>query len=155
MTTIQTNIQIQAPVEKVFEYYTNPDNIKESWPRDIVKESENVSGQKSEEGSEMKVEGEYMGKKDEMILEVIQKEQNKKLITRQTEGPFKSWESIQDFQINGNDGNTTTVNHIINYELPTTGKIANFLSGSQAEDKIRQGVQQAAKAVKQRLESSQ
>ena len=40
MTTISTNIQIQAPVEQVFEFYTNPDNIKESWPRDIVKESE-------------------------------------------------------------------------------------------------------------------
>ena len=73
MTTIQTNIKIQAPVEQVFEFYTNPDNIKESWPRDIVKESENVSGQKSEEGSEMKVKGEYMGKKDEMILESCSK----------------------------------------------------------------------------------
>ncbi len=70
MTTIQNQIEIKAPVERVFEYYTNPDNIKESWPHDIVKESENVSGQKSEEGSEMKVKGEYMGKKDEMILEV-------------------------------------------------------------------------------------
>ena len=152
MTTIQANIQIQAPVEQVFEYYTNPDNIKESWPRDIVKESENVSGQKREEGSEMKVEGEYMGKRDEMLLEVTQKEQNKRLVTRQTEGPFKSWESVQEFQNNGN--NSTRVTHTINYELPTTGKIANFLSGSQAEDKIRQGVQQAAQTVKQRLESS-
>ena len=152
MTTIQANIQIQAPVEQVFEYYTNPDNIKESWPRDIVKESENVSGQKSEEGSQMKVEGEYMGKRDEMLLEVTQKEQNKRLVTRQTEGPFQSWESVQEFQNNGN--NSTRVTHTINYELPTTGKIANFLSGSQAEDKIRQGVQQAAQTVKQRLESS-
>jgi ligand-binding SRPBCC domain-containing protein len=152
MTTISTNIQIQAPVEQVFEFYTNPDNIKESWPRDIVKESENVSGQKSEEGSEMKVEGEYMGKRDEMILEVAQKEQNKKLVTKQTQGPFQSWESIQEFQSNGN--NSTKVNHTINYELPTTGKIANFLTGSQAEDKIRQGIEQAAQTVKQRLESS-
>ena len=158
MTTISTNVQINAPVEKVFEFYTNPDNIKESWPRDIVKESENVSGQKSEEGSEMKVEGEYRGKRDEMILEVAQKEQNKRLVTRQTQGPFQSWESIQEFQSNG-DGNgnntTTTVNHTINYELPTTGKIANFLSGSQAENKIRQGIEQAAQTVKQRLESGQ
>ena len=85
------------------------------------------------------------------------KEQNKRLVTRQTQGPFQSWESIQEFQSNG-DGNgnhtTTTVNHTINYELPTTGKIANFLSGSQAENKIRQGIQQAAQTVKQRLESN-
>jgi uncharacterized protein YndB with AHSA1/START domain len=46
MTTINTDIEINAPIDRVFEYYTNPDNIKESWPRDIVKESENVSGQK-------------------------------------------------------------------------------------------------------------
>jgi len=158
MTTIQSQIEINAPVEQVFEYYTNPDNIKESWPRDIVKESENVSGQKSEEGSEMKVTGEYMGKKDEMILEVVQKEQNKRLVTKQTEGPFQRWESIQEFQSSGNGNTSTTtttlVNHTINYELPTTGKIANVLTGSQAENKIRQGIEQAAQTVKQRLESA-
>ena len=156
MTTIQNQIEINAPVERVFEYYTNPDNIKESWPRDIVKESENVSGQKSEEGSEMKVRGEYMGKKDEMTLEVYKKEQNKRLVTKQTEGPFQIWESIQEFQSSGNGNTTTTtlVNHTINYELPTTGKIANVLTGSQAENKIRQGIEQAAQTVKQRLESA-
>jgi len=158
MTTIQSQIEINAPIEQVFEYYTNPDNIKESWPRDIVKESENVSGQKSEEGSEMKVTGEYMGKKDEMILEVVQKEQNKRLVTKQTEGPFQRWESIQEFQSSGNGNTSTTtttlVNHTINYELPTTGKIANVLTRSQAENKIRQGIEQAAQTVKQRLESA-
>jgi ligand-binding SRPBCC domain-containing protein len=152
MTTIQTQIEINAPLNTVFEYYTNPDNIKESWPQDIVKDSENVSGQKSEEGSEMKVKGEYMGKQDEMLLEVVEKEQNKRLVTKQTEGPFQQWESTQEFQSNGN--NSTRVNHTINYELPTTGKIANFLTGSQAEDKIRQGIEQAAQTVKQNLESS-
>jgi ligand-binding SRPBCC domain-containing protein len=152
MTRIQTQIKIDAPVNTVFEYYTNPDTIKESWPSDIVKESENESTKKSEEGSEMKVKGEYMGKQDEMLLEVVQKEQNKRLVTKQTEGPFQKWESTQEFHSNGN--NSTKVNHTINYELPTTGKIANFLSGSQAEDKIRQGIQQAAQTVKQKLESS-
>jgi ligand-binding SRPBCC domain-containing protein len=150
MTSIQNQIEINAPVERVFEYYTNPDNIKESWPRDVVKESENLSGQKSEEGSEMKVTGEYMGKKDEMTLEVVEKEQNKRLVTKQTQGPFQRWESIQEFQSSGN--NYTKVNHTINYELPTTGKIANILTGSQAENKIKHGIEQAAQSVKQRLE---
>ena len=101
----------------------------------------------------MKVKGEYMGKKDEMLLEVVQKEQNKRLITKQTEGPFQKWESTQEFQNKGN--NSTTVTHTINYEQPTTGKIANVLTGSQAENKIRQGIEQAAQTVKQKLESSQ
>ena len=86
-----------------------------------------------------------------MILEVTQKEENKRLVTRQTEGPFQSWESVQEFQSNGN--NSTRVNHTINYELPTTGKIANFLTGSQAEEKIRQGIEQAAQTVKSKLEA--
>jgi len=49
-----------------------------------------------------------MGKKDEMTLEVVQKEQNKILVTKQTkEGPFQRLESIQEFQSSGS-GNTTT-----------------------------------------------
>jgi ligand-binding SRPBCC domain-containing protein len=151
MANVQYETEINAPVERVFEYYTNPDNIKEAWPRDIVKESESLSGSKSEEGSEMKVKGQYMGKEEEMILEVADKEQNRRLVTRQTEGPFKKWESIQEFQGNGN---STHIRHSVDYELPTTGKIANMLSGSQADNTIRKGLEQAAQTVKQKLESS-
>ena len=134
MTKVEYQIEISAPNEKVYEYYTNPDNIREAWPQDIVKESENVSGSKGEEGSEMKVKGEYMGKKEEMKLQVVDKEPNRKLVTRQTDGPFKKWESIQEFQGNGN---TTHIRHTIEYELPTSGKIANTLSGNQADNNIK------------------
>jgi uncharacterized protein YndB with AHSA1/START domain len=48
-------VDINAPVERVYEYYTNPDNIKEAWPRDVVKESESTTSSKNEPGSEMKV----------------------------------------------------------------------------------------------------
>ena len=152
MTKVQYQTEINAPVERVYEYYTNPDNIQEAWPRDIVKESENVSGSKSEEGSEMRVKGQYMGREEEMKLQVVDKEPNRKLVTRQTEGPFEKWESVQEFQGNGN---MTQIRHAIDYELPTTGKIANTLSGSQANNKIRQGLEQAAQTVKQKLESGQ
>ena len=153
MATIQYEIDINAPVDKVFEYYTNPDNIKQAWPQDIVKESESLSGSKNEEGSEMKVTGEYMGKRDEMILEVTEKEQNKRLVTQQKEGPFKSWTSRQEFNQSNGQG-TTHIRHVIDFELPTTGKIANFLSGDQAKNKIQQGLQQEAQTVKQKLESA-
>ena len=152
MTKVEYQTEIISPIEKVYEYYINPDNIQEAWPRDIVKESENVSGSKSEEGSEMKVKGEYMGREEEMKLQVVDKEPNRKLVTRQTEGPFKKWESVQEFQGNGN---RTHIRHTIEYELPATGKIANTLSGSQADNKIKQGLEQAAQSVKQKLESGQ
>jgi ligand-binding SRPBCC domain-containing protein len=150
MNTINYEININAPVGKVFEYYTDADNIKKAWPQDIVKESESISTTKNEEGSEMKVKGEYMGRKEEMIIEVTEKDQNKLLITEQKEGPFQYWKSTQEF--NGDEGNTH-VKHEISYELPTTGKVANFLSGDQAENKLKDGLQQAAETVKQELES--
>jgi len=151
MVKIQTEILIDAPLGEVFEYYTNPEYIKQSWSSNVIKESENISGQSNAEGAELIVKGQYLGKREEMIIEVIQKEQNKRLVTRQTEGPFESWESIQEFQSNGDKA--TLVSHVIDYQLPTTGKIVNFLTGSQAEVKLRQGIEQAAQTVKQRLES--
>ena len=54
MGTITQETEINAPVRMVFEYYTNPDNIKNSWPQDIIKESENVSGQKSEKDQRLR-----------------------------------------------------------------------------------------------------
>ena len=152
MSQIRYDVEINAPVERVYEYYTNPDNIKEAWPQDIVKESESLSSStKNEEGSEMRVKGQYMGKEEEMRLQIVDKEQNRKLVTQQVQGPFKKWESIQEFQ--GSDGRTTHIRHTIDYELPTTGKIANMLSGSQADNKMREGCIKAAQTVKQKLES--
>lgn len=153
MTKVQCQTEIDAPVERVYEYYTNPNNIKDAWPQDIVKESEDLSGSKNEEGSEMRVKGQYMGKEEEMRLQVVDKEQNRRLVTRQIQGPFKKWDSIQEFQ--GNGTNTTQVRHSIDFELPTTGKIANILLGSQADNKIRHALEQAAQTVKHKLESSQ
>ena len=118
---------------------TNPDNIKDAWPRDVVKESESTTTSKNEPASEMKVKGEYMGRQGEMHLEVAEKEPNRKLVTRQTEGHFKRWESIQEFQ---GDNNQTNVIQVIDYELGTAAKAGNFITGSQADDKIRQGLEQ-------------
>jgi ligand-binding SRPBCC domain-containing protein len=151
MTKVQYETEIKAPVEKVYEYYTNPNNIQEAWPQDIVKESEDVSGSKNEEGSEMRVKGQYMGKEEEMRLQVVDKQENRRLVTKQTQGPFKKWDSIQEFQPSGT--NATHVKHSIDFELPTTGKIANVLSGSQADDKIREALEQATQTVKHKLES--
>jgi ribosome-associated toxin RatA of RatAB toxin-antitoxin module len=45
----------------------------------------------------VEVRGEFMGKEEEMTLEVIDKKENEKLVTEQTEGPFKRWKSVQEF----------------------------------------------------------
>lgn len=61
MTKTQYELDINAPVDKVYNYSnTDPKNIKDAWPQDIVKESKPLSSQKNqEECSQMKVKGEY------------------------------------------------------------------------------------------------
>ncbi len=57
---IQYEIDINAPVENVYEYYINPDNINEAWPQDIVKDQNHYLHlvlTKVREGSEMKING--------------------------------------------------------------------------------------------------
>ncbi len=46
MSRIEYEVDINAPVERVYEYYTNPDNIKEAWPKEVVKESESTTDSK-------------------------------------------------------------------------------------------------------------
>lgn len=151
MTRVQSEVDINAPVDRVFQYYTDPDKIKEAWPQDVVKESEATTGTKNEPGSEMRVAGEQMGIWQEMRLQVAEKEENRRLVTRQVEGPFKKWESIQEFQ---GDNNRTHVRHTIDYEMPTTGKVADLFSGGKADDRIRQGLEQAVRTVKTKLEGA-
>lgn len=152
MDQIKYEVEINAPVGQVFSYYTNPDNIEKAWPRDIVKNSEQISSSNINEGAEMKVEGEYMKTKHDMIVEVKEYLPNKRLITEQKDGPFEKWTSIQEFVENGE--NHTFVRHVIEYELPTTGKILNFISGNDVKKKLQEGLEQSSQVVKQIIETS-
>ncbi len=71
------------------------------------------------------------------------------MITRQTEGPFKRWESVQEFQ---GDNGRTHIRHTIDYELGTLDKAGNFVTGSQADDKIRQGLEQSSSDSQTKVE---
>lgn len=37
MTKVQYQTEINAPIGEVYEYYTNPNNIQEAWPQEIVR----------------------------------------------------------------------------------------------------------------------
>jgi hypothetical protein len=65
MTKTQYEIDTNGPVDKVYNYYnTDPQNIKDARPQDIVKESELLSTEENEvERSQMKVKAEYMGER--------------------------------------------------------------------------------------------
>ena len=88
---------------------------------------------KKEKKYEIKVKGEFMGKQEEMRLEVIDKEQNKRLVTRQIEGQFKRCESIQEFQDsnNGNNISASHIRHTIDYELQLQERLQTYFQAAK------------------------
>jgi ligand-binding SRPBCC domain-containing protein len=153
MTTLSYEVDVKAPVEKVYNYCTNLDNIKDAWSPELVKSATNISGTQGEKGSMYKLTGHYAGKDEEMRMMVVERWPNNKFMTKQTEGPFKKWESVQEFR--GRDDNSTHVKYTINYELPTTGKVFRMVTHRDADDKIREGVEQYVQTIRHRLESPQ
>jgi uncharacterized protein YndB with AHSA1/START domain len=74
MTRIEHVIDFNSPIESVYEYYTNPDSIKQAWPNDVVKESGSEStAEKNAPGSEMRIKGEFMGSQEEVRLAVVER----------------------------------------------------------------------------------
>ena len=151
MPTLSYEVDIKAPLDVVYNYCTDPENIKETWSPDIVKDSSVISGTKGEKGSMFKIKGHYGGKDEEMRLMVIERWPNSKYATRQTEGPFKKWESVQEFE---ERSGTTHLRHTIDYELPRTGRIFQMVSHNDADHKIREGMEDYIQSLKHKMESS-
>ncbi len=89
--------------------------------RDIVRESENVSCQKSKEGSETKVAGQNMENRDEMLLGVAEKGQTGDWSPNKQWTRSKKGESTQEFQ--SNRDKSTWIANAINFELPSVWDI--------------------------------
>ena len=151
MTTLSYEVDIKAPLTRVYQYSTDPENIKETWSPEIVTDSANISGTKGEKGSMFKITGHYGGKEEEMRMLVVERWPNNKFRAKQTEGPFKKWESIQEFQ--EREG-VTHVKHTINYELPRLGRLVRIVSHSDADEKIRDTMEEYIQTLKYKMESS-
>ena len=75
------------------------------------------------------------------------------LLQRLKDKPFWIWDQDSHRKEDMKTKGDCCFNHIIGYELPTAGKIANTVSGNKADNKIKQGLEQAAQTVKRKLES--
>lgn len=152
MPTLSYEVDVKAPVDKVYNYCTDIDRQKEAWSPEIVKEATVISGTKGQKGSMFKIKGHYAGKDEEMRMMVTERLPNSRFETKQTEGPFKKWDSVQEFEKKGDD--TTLVKHTVNYELPATGKVFRMVSHRDADAKLREGLEQYIQSLKHRIESS-
>jgi len=112
MAEIVKSIDIEAPVEVVFDYVANPRNALTYLPNFTKFQP---AGQPEQGlGAKVNAAGNFLGMHFETQLEIVEFEQNKKLISRSSQGVKSS--SVWQFRPLPNGG--TEVTFISDYTLP-------------------------------------
>ena len=143
LTVVSKSIDIKAPVETVFTYFSRPEHVSDQMknnervgmtiiPMD-VKEGMGV-------GTTFRVIGDFDGKRLSWDCETVEFIRNEKISAKQTEGKFKRWQITNEFKSLGE--NSTRVTMTVDYEMPM-GPIGGIV------DKIK-----FAKTAEKGMESS-
>jgi uncharacterized membrane protein len=99
MVDVVTEIRIEAPVAKVFEYASNPDNVP-SWYKNI-KSVEWKTPKPARVGTKVAFSAQFLGRRLSYVYEFIEFIPGVKLVMRTSEGPFPmettyTWQPIDD-----------------------------------------------------------
>jgi uncharacterized membrane protein len=99
MIDVLTEIRIAAPVAKVFEYASNPDNAP-SWYQNI-KSVEWKTPKPARVGTKVAFVAQFLGRRLSYVYEFIEFIPGGKLVMRTSEGPFPMettyiWQSVDD-----------------------------------------------------------
>ncbi len=134
MAKINKSINIQAPIEKVFAFMTDPENFAKAQPPEsetkIIAKPEGPPGVGRTWKMSMKAGGQIY-KWDAKITEFME---NQKVTGSQTGGPFKRLEWTQSFEsINGSTKYSITSEYKMPYSM--LGKIIDKLKVEKEMDK--------------------
>ncbi len=97
MVDVITEIEINAPLERVYEYASDPDNACEWYVN--IKTSEWLSEKPLQIGSQIGFKAEFMGKQLSYVYGVQELIPHQKMVMKTTNGPFPmettyTWETI-------------------------------------------------------------
>jgi len=148
LTRIEKSIVIEAPVEKVFDFVTDPDNFVKTQPPET--EMTFLSRDKGpyRVGSKAKVRAKVGGQVMEVEVETTELVKNKRHVVRQKGGALKKFEGTDLFEPTEKGTKYTLV---LEYELPYSllGKIVDKL---KARKDIEKSLDYSMKKTKELVE---
>ncbi len=143
MGKVEIVTEIEAPLEKVFSFNVDPKSMEKVGPEDYEAKVEITSDQPLGVGTTYHLSAIIAGQKMEGDIEIVELEENRKIVQRMIKGDLKKLEMTDVFEATDTGTSVTTT---WEYELPGSvfGKIMDKLKvGKEIEDAARTGWQGA------------
>ncbi len=153
MTIVTKSIDIKTPVDNVFTYFARPEHISDQIKTDVVgmqvvpmdiKEGMGV-------GTTFRIIGDFSGKRLEWDCETTEFIKNEKISAKQIEGPFKRWQSTNEFKALGD--NLTRITMSVDYVMPF-GPLGAILDKVKFAKSAEKGMETALYNVRGLLEGN-
>ncbi len=152
MTVIEKSIVIKAPIKEVFTYFARPEHMSDQFPKEIglnvipidVKEGFGV-------GTVFRISGNFDGKILEWDCETLEYIPERKIVAKQVDGPFKSWEITVLFD--EVDENNSRVTMRVVYDIPL-GPLGSLMDKVKLKKTAERGIENGLYRVKALLEGT-
>lgn len=144
------DIEIEAPIEKVFAFLSDPKSNEKVFPEEDKVKIEVLSKGPPGVGTKFRFTGLLAGQKIHSDAEYVEFEKNRRFVERQTEGDMKKWEQTFVFKATGKG---TKVNLITEYQLPYSilGKIIDRLkAGKEIQTSVKASTEKAKEILEER-----
>jgi uncharacterized protein YndB with AHSA1/START domain len=100
MVDVQTEILIQCPIERVFEFSSDPDNAPKWYVN--IKEAEWETPKPLQIGSRVAFKAKFLGRELSYTYEIVELVSQEKLVMRTAQGPFPM-ETTYEWTSHGSD----------------------------------------------------
>ncbi len=152
MTRIEKSIEINAPVKEVFTYFARPEHMSDQFPKEIglnvipidVKEGFGI-------GTIFRISGNFDGKILEWDCETIDYIEERKIVAKQVDGPFKHWQITVLFD--PIDDKKTRVTMQVEYDMPL-GPLGGLMDKIKLKKTAERGIENGLYRVKALLEGT-
>jgi ligand-binding SRPBCC domain-containing protein len=127
---IVKEVEIEAPVEEVFEFVTNPSNFVDMFPSDAGVSIDVLTEGEIGLGTVYSFSGIVGGQRINSESKYVEFLKNKIVREEQVKGDMKKWEQTQVFE---SIDNGTRITSTLEYEFPYSvlGKIIDILRGEK------------------------